>query len=169
MKTRQSNNGSGISHLVLVAALAVGFGGCTSWQHANPEIYDVRADGERQLAEALRQAKAEHKRVLLDLGANWCADSQAMFRVLSTNREIQGFVSEHYVFDMIDVNRRGLKARNSRLVARLGNPIADGIPVLLVLDENGAVLNNDPAERLSESDHAHPAMVQAYLQKWAGP
>jgi hypothetical protein len=106
--------------------------------------------------------------VLLNLGANWCSDSQAMFRLLSTNAEIQRFISEHYVFDMIDVNKHGLGARNARLVARLGNPIDAGIPVLLVLDENGAVLNNNPAERLADSDHAHPTVVLAYLRKWAG-
>jgi len=150
-------------------ALALVLSGCASTRDTNPEIYDARADGEQQLAETLREARVDHKRVLLNLGANWCSDSQAMFRVLSTNSEIQGVISEHYVFEMIDVNQRGLKARNARLVARFGNPIAAGIPVLLVLDENGALLNPDPGERLADSDHAHPAIVLAYLRKWAGP
>jgi hypothetical protein len=88
--------------------------------------------------------------------------------VLSTNREIQGFISDNYVFDMIDVNQRGLHARNTRLLERIGNPIANGIPVLLILDENGTVLNTDPGERLRDSDHEHPLMVLAYLRKWAG-
>jgi thiol:disulfide interchange protein len=153
---------------IIAFSIALAFGGCASWRDTNPEIYDPRADGEQQLAEALRQARAEHKRVLLNLGANWCSDSQAMFHLLSTNAEIQRFISEHYVFDMIDVNKHGLGARNARLVACLGNPIDAGIPVLLVLDENGAVLNNDPAERLADSDHAHPTVVLAYLRKWAG-
>ena len=142
--------------------------GCASPADSNPPIYDTKADGEKQMADALRQAKREHKRVLLDLGANWCGDSQAMFRVLSTNREIQRFISDHYVFDMIDVNQRGLHSRNTRLLERLGNPIVNGIPVLLILDENGTVLNNDPGERLRDSDHEHPLVVLAYLRKWAG-
>ena len=152
---------------IVALSIAVVLGGCASWPDSNPEIYDIHTDGEQQLAEALRQARSEHKRVLLDLGANWCSDSQAMFRLLSTNAEIQQFISERYVFDMIDVNQHGFRARNARLVARLGNPIATGIPVLLVLDENGTVLNNDPAERLADSDHAHPTVVLAYLRKWA--
>ena len=143
--------------------------GCKSSSEFQPQIYDTKADGEKQFADALRQAKADRKRVLLDLGANWCSDSQAMFRVLSTNREIQQFISDHYVFDMIDVNQRGLHSRNTRLLERLGNPIANGIPVLLILDENGTVLNSDPDERLRDSDHEHPLLVLAYLRKWAGP
>ena len=71
--------------------------GCASTDDINPTIYDPHADGGKQLAESLQQAKAENKRVLIDLGANWCGDSQAMFRVLSTNREIQRFISDRYV------------------------------------------------------------------------
>ena len=160
------------SALLLAATLtfaAALFVGCKSSSEFQPQIYDTRADGEAQLTESLRQARAEHKRVLLNLGANWCSDSQGMFRLLSTNREIQRFISANYIFEMVDVNQRGLGARNTRLVERLGNPITNGIPVLLILDESGRVLNTDPNERLRDSDHAHPAMVLAYLHKWAAP
>jgi len=165
----RSSPRSFVSLPLIAFAFALLFGGCASWHDTNPEIYDPRADGEQQLAASLRQAEAEHKRVLLNLGANWCEDSQAMFRLFSTNTEIQRFISEHYVFEMIDVNQRGVGARNARIVARYGNPIAAGIPVLLILDAKGTVLNGDPSERPADSDHAHPAMILAYLQKWAGP
>jgi thiol:disulfide interchange protein len=169
---RGSSSSARANNLPILLSLAiaiVSLFGCTSPGDSNPQIYDTHADGEKQLAEALQQAKAEHKRVLLDLGANWCGDSQAMFRVLSTNREIQSFISENYVFDLIDVNQHGLHSRNTRLLERLGNPTANGIPVLLILDENGRVLNPDSDERLRDSDHQHPLLVLAYLRKWAGP
>jgi hypothetical protein len=153
---------------VTLTSAVASFVGCKSSSEFQPQIYDTRADGEQQFTDAVRQAKLEHKRVLLDLGANWCGDSQAMFRVLSTNREIQHFISENYVFDLIDVNQHGLHSRNARLLDRLGNPITNGIPVLLILDENGTVLNSDPDERLRDSDHEHPLVVLAYLRKWAG-
>ena len=142
--------------------------GCTSFSTEEPpEIYDSRADGERQLAATLTEAKRLNKRVLLNLGANWCSDSQAMFRLFNTNQEIARVIDDNYVFEMIDVNDRGVGARNAPLVERLGQPLARGIPMLLILDANGAVLNTDPAERLDDSDHQHPAVVLAYLRKWA--
>ena len=143
------------------------FTGCASWRDTNPKIYDTRASGEQQLAESLRRAQTERKRVLLSLGANWCSDSQAMFRLFNTNAEIQHLISERYVFGMIDVNQRGLRARNAALLARLGIPVTTRIPVLLVLDEQGVLLNTDPGEHLADSDHAHPSVVLAYLRKWA--
>ena len=152
-----------------VVVVAATLSGCVSIQDSNPEIYDTRADGEQLLAEALQTARAENKRVLLDMGANWCSDSQGMFQLLTTNTPIRRVIQENYVFTMVDVNKEGSKPRNEKLVERLGNPISKGIPTLLVLDANGKVLNADPDERLTDSDHDQPAIVLAYLRKWASP
>src|SRR5215213_5583575 len=152
---------------VILAVVAGTLSGCVSLQDSNPEIYDTHADGEQLLAEALQTARAENKRVLLDMGANWCSDSQAMFQLLTTNMTVRRVIQDNYVFTMIDVNKNGFKARNEKLVERLGNPISKGIPTLLVLDASGKVLNTDPDERLTDSDHDRPAIVLAYLRKWA--
>ena len=37
----------------------------------NPKLYDTAADGNQQIAAALKEAKADRKRVLLKFGANW--------------------------------------------------------------------------------------------------
>jgi hypothetical protein len=36
-----------------------------------PKLYDTAADGKQQIADALKIASAENKRVLLKIGANW--------------------------------------------------------------------------------------------------
>jgi hypothetical protein len=151
-----------------LALLSLAGPGCARMTKEKPPIYDERADGERQLATALVEARRTNQRVLLNLGANWCSDSQGMFALFNTNREIARVIEENYVFDMIDVNKRGLSARNSALLERLGEPVNRGIPVILILDAEGKVLNNDPAERLADTAHQHPAMVLAYLRKWSG-
>ena len=134
---------------------------------AHRQIYDPHADGEQQLAAALAQAQREGKRVLLNLGANWCGDSQAMHRLLRDDPKIARVLSRHYVLVRVDVNRRDGLARNAGLVARFGDPLARGIPVLLVLASDGTLLNTDPPERLADSDHEQPTKVLAYLRKWA--
>jgi thiol:disulfide interchange protein len=131
-----------------------------------PEIYDPRADGERQLVAALTQAQRQGKRVLLNLGANWCGDSQAMYRLLRDDTKIARELSRHYVLVLVDVNRRDGPPRNTALVARFGDPLARGIPVLLVLAPDGTLLNPDPAERLADSDHEQPAKVLAFLRQY---
>jgi thiol:disulfide interchange protein len=132
-----------------------------------PQIYDSRADGEAQLAAALTQAKRESKRVLLDLGASWCRDCQAMYRLLHSDPKITRELARHYVLVMVDVSRNGDTPRNAALVARFGDALSRGIPVLLLLAPDGTLLNADPAERLADSDHQFAEKVLDYLRKWS--
>jgi hypothetical protein len=133
-----------------------------------PQIYDARADGSARLEAALARARREKKRVLLDLGASWCRDCQAMYRLLHGDPEIVRELERHYVLVLVDVSRKGEQPRNAELVARFGDPLARGIPVLLVLAPEGTLLNTDPAERLADDDHRFPAKVLAYLRTWSG-
>jgi len=135
---------------------------------AKPEIYDSAAQGDTLLASALARAAKAHKRVLLDLGANWCSDSQAMYRLLREDRAISRELDQHYVLLLVDANTRVTPPRNAALLERLGSPLVRGIPVLLVLSADGTVLNADAAERLADSDHQFPAKVLDYLRKWSG-
>ena len=55
-----------------VAAPSVtGFAAETSNKSERPNLYDTRADGKEQIANALKMAKAEDKRIILKFGANW--------------------------------------------------------------------------------------------------
>ena len=155
-----------------VLALTLFLNGCATAQSdgnsAAPEIYDPQAEGEQQLAAALAEAKVQQKRVLLSLGANWCSDSQSMHRLLKNDRRISRELNAHYVLVLVDVNKRTGVDRNAALVTRLGDRLTRGIPVLLVLGADGALLNTEPAERLADSDHKRPGKVLRYLQKWSG-
>lgn len=155
-----------------VLALTLFLSGCATApsdvNSAGPQIYDPQAEGEQQLAAALAEAKAQQKRVLLNLGANWCSDSQSMYRLLKNDPRISRELNVHYVLVLVDVNKRTGVDRNAALATRLGDPLTRGIPVLLILGADGTLLNTEPAERLADSDHKHPRKVLRYLQKWSG-
>ena len=155
---------------VFVCFLPLVFAGCAhNRPHTavSPAIYDPTANGEEQLRAALVKARKQHKHVLLDLGANWCRDSQAMYRLLREDPAIRQQLRKHFVLAMVDVNDKDGPPRNQALVERLGNPLGRGIPVLLILDAEGTLLNRDPNERLADDAHKRPPEVLAYLRKWA--
>ena len=87
--------------------------------------------GRRQLAAARREAQKTGKRVLLDLGANWCSDSQAMYRLLKSDPAIIQEINDHFVLVMVDVNERDGPPRNQPLVESLGKPSCVASPFCL--------------------------------------
>ena len=69
---------------------------------------------------------------------------------------------------LIDVNHRNGKKRNDAVNDRYGNPMAQGLPVLVVLDGDGKQLTTQETGALEDGKSAHdPAKVIAFLQKWA--
>lgn len=153
-------------------ALGVGVGlgllgaGCATGPrtHSAAPLYDAEADGAEQVTRALERARAEGKHVLVVFGANWCTDCQALHRLFTRDRRIRQLLAEAYVTAYVDTNRRDGAERNVATVARYENPIARGIPALLVLDESGAVLNI--TDRLRDDAHREPATVRWFLERW---
>ncbi|HEY0968812.1 MAG TPA: thioredoxin family protein [Opitutaceae bacterium] len=139
------------------------------YPQSGPDIYDPTADGTAQIETALKQAKAENKRVLLKFGANWCSWCRALDGLMHTNTDVKAALARDYVVVLIDVNtRKGVK-RNEAVNLKYGNPIQHGLPVLVVLDANDQPLVTQETGILEEGKGHDPAKVLAFLTKWAPP
>ncbi|HXQ80379.1 MAG TPA: thioredoxin family protein [Opitutaceae bacterium] len=134
-----------------------------------PDIYDVRADGAAQVAAALGQAAAQHKRVIVDFGANWCIWCRRLHSTFENDPAVARALGRDFIVVLVDVNtRRGVK-RNADLNARYGNPTGHGIPVLVVLDPDGRQLTTKDTGELEEGAAHSPAKITAFLAAWAPP
>lgn len=151
--------------LLLLALLPLGAE--PEYPKQGPDIYNPQADGFALIAAALEQAKAAHKNVLLDFGANWCPWCHKLHHTFTTNSAVAGEIFHDYVVVMIDVNmRHGIK-RNSEVNENYGNPIHEGLPVLVVLDAGGQQLFTQETGALEDGDHHDPAKVLAFLKRWS--
>jgi mannobiose 2-epimerase len=131
---------------------------------ARPAIYDETADGVRQIATALAQARSENKHVLLMFGANWCGWCHRLHKLFESDAAIAAELQRGYELVLIDVN----KGHNAAVDQRYGKPTQFGLPVLVVLDASGKALKTQDTGKLEEGDHHDPAKVLAFLKEW-GP
>jgi thiol:disulfide interchange protein len=131
---------------------------------ASSAVYDEKADGEKQIADALVAAKAEKKRVLLQFGANWCGWCVKLHKLFHDDAAIAAEVKAHYVVVAVDVNR----GHNKAVDDRLGNPSHLGLPALVVLDAEGKKLHTQDSALLEEGSKHSPAKVLAFLKTWGG-
>ena len=72
---------------------------------SRPNIYNEKADGGKQIGDALAVAKTENKRVLLQFGANWCGWCHKLHKLCETDKEIAAKLKESYVVVLVDVNK----------------------------------------------------------------
>lgn len=130
-----------------------------------PAPYDTSADAESQLKTALAKAKSEGKRVLIDMGGNWCPDCVILSNVMLLP-EVSSFVSAHYEVVLVDMGRFN---KNMQIPKRFGvDGRIEGAPALLVLDADGKLLDAGHLTELDTARTMQPQAIVDWLAKWAG-
>jgi thiol:disulfide interchange protein len=156
-----------LAFAILAALLPAGLRAAPEYPAKGPDIYDTKADGSAQIASALSKASAEHKRVLLDFGANWCIWCRRLHATFESDPSVSEALGRGFVVVMIDVNTRNGVKRNAGVNERYGDPIRHGIPVLVVLDSDGKQLTTKDSGELEEGEGHSPVKINAFLAAWA--
>lgn len=155
--------------MVLTAfCLTFGSGHTVVAQHKPklPPIYDTKADGNKQIADALAIAKRDNKRVLLQFGANWCIWCHRLHDLFDNDPLVSKKLLYEYVLVLIDVDTIDGKKRNDDIDARYGRPSKHGLPTLVVLDTDGKQLALQPAQPWELREQHNPFKVLGFLKKW---
>jgi len=127
--------------------------------------YDESANANAAVESAFARAKAEHKRVLIDLGGNWCADCRILAGVMALP-EVQRFLDAHYVVVSIDVGRFN---RNLQIPARFGiTQRLEGVPSVLIADPDGTLVDKGHIAALADARSMTPQAIADWLAQWAG-
>lgn len=142
-------------------------GAAPEYPKMGPDIYDPKADGQAQITTALAKAAAGDKHVLLMFGANWCIWCHRLHATFTKDPDVAKFLRERFEVVLIDVNSRHGTKRNAGVNTRYGNPIANGLPVLVVLDRNGKLLTTQETGALEDGEKHSPKKVLAFLERWA--
>ncbi len=171
MKVIQTMRGIGTASLSIVFG-ALTFAGSLGAQAvqlpAHPyvprAIYSETVDPKADIAAGLKQARLQHKRVLLDFGGDWCGDCQVLdlyFHEQPNSELLQkNFVLVHVFIGHMD--------KNIDLAAKYGVPINQGVPALAVLDANGKVLASQRTGEFRDMRHMDQQSVEEFLKKWKG-
>jgi len=126
--------------------------------------YDEAANADAQVAAAFARAQKSHKRVLIDLGGNWCPDCIVLANFLQLP-EMRRFMAAHYEKVFVDVGRFD---RNLQIPARFGfKARLEGVPMILVATPNGKLVNGADVFATADARHMTPQALASYLAKYA--
>ena len=130
-----------------------------------PFPYDEQADAQAAVAKARAQAKREHKRLLIDLGGNWCLDCRVLAGIMELP-ELRPFLNRHFVIVKVNIGRfdtNGAIAAHYGIARRL-----DGVPAILAVDPvHDRLLNGDKLFALADARHMTPQGLADWLAQWA--
>src|SRR5204863_10005851 len=86
---------------LLLMAVAAGVRGADL-----PASFDPARDGAADVAYALSLAKAKGKRVIVDVGGEWCTWCHVMDRFIAANDDVRGAIDAQYVWVKVNFSKQ---------------------------------------------------------------
>jgi thiol:disulfide interchange protein len=128
------------------------------------EIYPAPAAAQQDIAAALKTAAAQHKRVILDFGGNWCPDCRALDLYLHDTAN-QALLQAHFVLVHVNIGADKID-ENLDIAARYDIPITKGVPALAVLGADGKLIFSQKSGEFESMRHMQAADVTGFLDHW---
>lgn len=125
-------------------------------------IYSETADPKADIAAALHKAAAEHKRVILDFGGDWCGDCQVLDIYLHQQPNAE-LLDKNYVLVHVWI---GHVDQHVDIAEKYGIPLNKGVPALAVLAPDGNVLYAQRSGEFGKMREMNPASVTDFLNTW---
>ena len=125
-------------------------------------IYVPGLNARTEIADALKLATKQHKRVLVVFGANWCYDCHVLD--LAFHRpDVEAVLKPNYEVVHVDV---GQYDKNLDILQQYHVPAAKGIPAMAVLSSDGKLLYSQQGGEFEKARSLAPEDVLAFLNKW---
>ena len=125
--------------------------------------FDPARDAAADVATAVAQAKAEGKRVLVDVGGEWCSWCHIMDRFFAADAEARALRERGFVLVKVNFSREN---ENKAFLSRW--PHINGYPHLFVLGPDGALLHSQDTSELEAGKGYDRDRMLAFLRRW-GP
>ena len=153
--------------IVLVAAMLCVYAGALAGQTqgAPPEQrekFDPSRDAAKDIQSALHQAHASGRRVILDVGGEWCIWCRRLDSLFASHPEIEEFRRAHFVTVKVNWSPEN---KNEQVLSHY--PKVAGYPHLFVLESDGTLLKSQDTGELEKGKGHDPDKVMAFLRKWA--
>jgi thiol:disulfide interchange protein len=124
--------------------------------------FDPARDAAKDVAAAASIAKQQGKRVIVDVGGEWCPWCHILDRFIAANADVKALVDANYVWVKVNWSPQN---KNEALLARW--PAVKGYPHLFVLDGDGKLLHSQDTGALEAGkDYDKPKML-AFLKQFA--
>jgi thiol:disulfide interchange protein len=126
------------------------------------EKFDPSRNARKDIEDSIARAKKTHKRIILDVGGEWCIWCHRLDDYFAQNAGLKKLREENFIWLKINFSPEN---ENKELLATY--PEIPGYPHLFVLDENGKLLHSQNTGDLEAGKSYDLDKMSAFLKKWS--
>jgi thioredoxin-related protein len=155
---------TGRSALAVLFAMLVVLAGCQETPTAavySVKEYDPTRDPAADLAATVKAAQAGQKRILLQVGGDWCSWCRRLDNFIAIHPAVARVLAEDFIIQKVNYSEEN---QNAEFLAQY--PKIDGYPHLYVLDSDGKLLHSQSTSPLEAGESYSEPTVLIYLRSW---
>lgn len=128
------------------------------------DTFDPHANPVADLNQAIVEAEQSHRRILLDVGGQWCNWCKHLDQFFDSQPNLKALRDKNYVWLKINFSRDN---ENRQFLSDY--PPIHSYPNLIVLDSGGHLYFSQEVKPFEEGTTFNPERFRAFLEKWAPP
>lgn len=126
--------------------------------------FDPSRDARKDIEAAIAKARQTHKRIMLDVGGEWCIWCHRLDDYFAQNAKLRELREENFIWLKINFS-----PENENKAVLSAYPQIPGYPHIFVLDENGKLLHSQNTAELEADKSYDLEKMFAFLRKWSPP
>jgi len=124
-------------------------------------IYDASRNPNADGRDALKLAKETNRKVLIEVGGDWCSWCFVLHRFIRENPRLESRLHQTFVVLKVNISE---KNDNSEFMAAF--PPAQGYPHMYVTDSSGNILSSQDTADFRENNNYSEVRFMAFLDRW---
>ncbi len=127
--------------------------------------YHPDANASQDINNAILEAKAAHKFVLLQGGGNWCKWCLEFYRFCKADKTIDSIINRNFVWYHLNYSKEN---KNESVFKMYEYPQRFGFPVFIVLNQDGKRIHTQNSEYLEDGKSSYDKnKVISFLEMWS--
>lgn len=123
--------------------------------------FDPTSNPFDDLKTAVDNAKQTNKRIILDVGGEWCIWCHRIDGFMHNTEEIKSLLEENFIIIKVNYSKEN---KNEKFLSQY--PAIEGYPHFFVLDEEGKLLHSQNTGELEKDKDYDKEKFVAFLNKW---
>jgi thioredoxin-related protein len=124
--------------------------------------FDPTRNPARDLKEAVVEADRSDRRIILDVGGNWCIWCHRIDNFIDDNKDLYDLLHRNFVVVKVNYSPEN---KNEEFLSRY--PKISGYPHFFVLGENGELIHSQDTGKLEKGKGYDKERFIAFVKKWA--
>jgi thioredoxin-related protein len=153
-----------MNKLIALILLLGSFSNVQAEKTDTTKLYSVTANAEKEIAAAVKQAKAEKKLVLIQAGGNWCSWCLLFEKTVKNDLQLDSAIKANYIVYHLNFSKEN---QNESVFAKYSFPQRFGFPVFLIIDQNGKLLHTQNSSYLEEGKGYNKNKVLGFFSDWS--